>query len=111
MKLFSRVIFVLIILMIFSKHIESSSKNSNLKMLIIRNFGFGPVRTENLRLYDFIEKKIQKQRLTMQEKLRKQKEEEEEKAREAKRRKIINQYLMPLTKGNSFMRDFYTGRY
>ena len=30
---------------------------------------------------------------------------------EEKRRKIINQHLMPLTRGNSFMRDFYSGRY
>ena len=26
-------------------------------------------------------------------------------------RKIINERLMPLTRGNSFMRDFYSGRY
>ena len=30
---------------------------------------------------------------------------------EEKRRKIINQHLMPLTRGNSFMRDFYAGRF
>jgi hypothetical protein len=47
-----------------------------------------------------------KETLSIQEIIKKEKENEEE-----KRREIINQLLMPLTRGNSFMRDFYSGRY
>jgi len=44
---------------------------------------------------------------------RKQKEKElmREQKRKERVRKIINEHLMPLTKGNSFMKDFYSGRY
>jgi hypothetical protein len=46
----------------------------------------------------------QNEYLSNEEQLKKRIEEE-------KVRKIINEHLMPLTRGNSFMRDFYSGRY
>jgi hypothetical protein len=50
------------------------------------------------------ESERKKEETQRQEGILKQKEEE-------KFRKIVNERLMPLTRGNKFMRDFYSGRY
>ncbi len=54
--------------------------------------------------YNDIWDKKQNEYLNNEAQLKKRKEEE-------KARKIINEHLMPLTRGNTFMRDFYSGRY
>ena len=65
-----------------------------------------------------IKRELHKEKLRMIEKMRKQEEENARKQQELKqieyennRRLILNERLMPLTRGNSFMRDFYSGRY
>ena len=60
---------------------------------IIRPFGMRRTKLENLKVFE----KYNKQFLLKEQ-------------AEFKRRKIINEHLMPLTRGNKFMKDFYSGR-
>ena len=99
MNLLSNLVYVFILISLaFSQQVENMSKYSRLSIFRARNFGFEPLKPDKPRFYQ----KIQRER-KKQEKMR----EEEE----SRRRKILNDHLMPLTRGNSFMRDFYSGRY
>ena len=97
MRLFSILIVTVLLLKIFDqKETYQSFDRDKMNM----SNGFSEVR-------NFFREQVNRQH---QEKIRK-KEELMRKQEEEKRHKIINQHLMPLTRGNSFMRDFYAGRY
>ena len=78
-----------------------------LSTLILRSFGIAPPSLTYLDTFREL-KRLQKQneRIRSEELMRKEEEE-----KETKFRKIVNERLMPLTRGNKFMRDFYSGRY
>ncbi len=80
----------------------ASSKNPRIDKLMMRTFGIGPQSLMNLPVYKNIGRHY-KNKIANEILLRDQEE--------LKRRKIVNDYLMPLTRGNSFMMDFYSGRY
>ena len=80
-------------------------QNQNLNILMMKTFGVGPLSFINKQLSKEIQRRQQKNQMKYDEMVRKREKEEE------KRRKIINERLMPLTNGNIFMRDFYSGRY
>ena len=98
------------VFMMFAVHYSSSShimipQNQNLNILMMRTFGIGPLSFINKQLSKEIQRREQKKQMKIDEMVREREEIEE------KRRKIINEHLMPLTNGNIFMRDFYSGRY
>ena len=107
-----KLIFTLTFVFIFTMNSSQSytpflvlSQNQKPKMQMERSFGIN--QPSLMILKAFKEMKLNhKETLLIQEIIKEEKEVEEE-----KRRKIINQLLMPLTRGNSFMRDFYSGRY
>ena len=97
----SMLIFVLAIIIFSSKQVENLSKNAKLSLYMMRTYGW--ITSHRQKFNDLIDRELQKKTLKFQEKKR---QEEENKTR-----KVINEHLMPLTKGNGFMRDFYSGRY
>ena len=101
MKLVSKLFFTLTIMIFSLKYVKNESQNSKFNMIMLRSFGIGPIK-----LFDLIEKEIKEEKLMREEKLRKQQVEIEE-----KQRKKMMKLVIPLTRGNSFMRDFYSGRY
>jgi hypothetical protein len=95
------IVFVLTFCITNGKH--KAPMNSS-RMLAFRNFGL------NYHYSDFLTeltrrkaKQIEKEKLRQEEALKHRQEE--------KSRQIVNELLMPLTRGNKFMRDFYSGRY
>ena len=103
MKLILKLVFILAIMIFSLKQVVSFSKNSQLDKLTMQTFGFGPKASMKLLLFELVERELREKALRKHEKMREQEEEN--------RRKIINERLMPMTKWNSFMRDFYSGRY
>lgn len=99
MKLISYLLFIVLYATLFSRHVESINHNNspNLRLLMMRTFSMKSSGTLEI---------FRKQLEEIRRKKMLQKEREE-----AKVRKIINDHLIPLTKGNRFMKDFYSGRY
>jgi hypothetical protein len=71
---------------------------------ILRSFGLRPIYYSNSELLMTTETDRRKNEQMKKEAIVREKLEE-------KFRQIINERLMPLTRGYSFMRDFYSGRY
>ncbi len=105
MKLILNVAFILIMVLLFLEYsaLPTLSQIPKLKIAPIKLFGIGPTILVNSHLYRSIHRKQKERRLRNEEFLREREEE--------KRRKILNEHLMPLTKGNTFMKDFYSGRF
>ena len=104
MRLISILMFTLLLLKVSFQYKENK-KSYNLGMMK-STYGFSKLK----QFYNeqvLINRRKEKLRKELERTLRKQKEEE----KEENRRKILNEHLMPLTRGNSFMRDFYAGRY
>ena len=78
-------------------------KSKNLREMHMGNYGTRGSNSLKLNMYSLIREEIEREKLKKFERDREQEEE--------KRRKILNEHLMPLTRGNSFMKDFYSGRY
>ena len=116
-----KLIFLLTLVVLFSlKQIKTWSFDPKQYGIMMKN-GY-EVNTENveeLKVFLIrIERELRKEKFRRIEKMRKQEQENALKQQELKqieyennRRRILNGRLMPLTRGNSFMRDFYTGRY
>ena len=100
MKLILYLLLIVLYTTLFSRHVESINRkiSPNLRLLMMRTF--------SIKSRGSLEMVLTKQLEEIRRKKILQEEEEETKAR-----KIINDHLMPLTKGNSFMKDFYSGRY
>ena len=81
------------------------SQSEKPNMLMEKSYGINQPSLMILKAFKEMNRN-HKETLLIQEIIKKEKEAEEE-----KRREIIKQLLMPLTRGNSFMRDFYSGRY
>ena len=94
--------FVLKIATFFIIFTMALSKNPRIDKLMMRTFGIGPQSLKNFPVYKSIDR-LYKNKIAKEILLRDQEE--------FKRRKIVNDYLMPLTRGNRFMMDFYSGRY
>lgn len=103
MKLIFNLALVIIFTMSTPFLVLSQSQKPN--MLMKRSFDIKQPSLMILKAFKEL-KRHHKEALLVQELIREEKEEKEE-----KRWKIVNERLMPLTWGNSFMRDFYTGRY
>ena len=95
MKLISHLVLIVLYATLFSRHVESINRkiSPSLRNLMLRTFSILNSGSLEIKLEESGRKKI------LQEK------------EEAKARQIIKGHLMPLTKGNSFMKDFYSGRY
>ena len=89
---------VLTLLFFNSKQVKNLSGSSKWNKLMMGRFDIGLPNIGRIN-----RQKVLQETQKKQENLR----EEEE----TMRRKILNERLMPLTRGNSFMRDFYSGRY
>ena len=98
MRLISILVVIFILLKMFN--LQKEIKRSDNHDLILLAKGFVKVK----QFLNEIANERLKENQRVKANLMKLQEEE-------KRRKIINENLMPLTKGNSFMKDFYTGRY
>jgi len=94
MKFNFNLIVILILTINFSQQAKNKVSNPKSNILIMKNF-------------------LDEQHQALREEERKQMANEliREQEKEKIVRKIINDYLMPLTRGNSFMKDFYSGRY
>jgi hypothetical protein len=94
----------LVVLVFYTTYAKHDAHIIATRMLAFRDFGskyqFSDLLREVTRR-NMAQMMKEKQR---EEDILKQKEEE-------KFRQIVNERLMPLTRGNSFMRDFYSGRY
>ena len=77
---------------------------SSTRLLAFRNFGLKYQFSDLIREITRRNMTHLKKKKLRQEEILKHKEEE-------KFRKIVNEHLMPLTRGISFMRDFFSGRY
>lgn len=111
-KIFVFIVIVNMILLHLNQA-ENFSNEPNMKKLL-KNI-LEKMRVANLDKLKFIliqiEKQFQKEKLERQAKMRKIDEEIKRKKDEEKRLKILNERLMPLTRGNGFLKDFYTGRF
>ena len=90
-------------MLVLSRHVDNNSHMRKLNFLKMRSFG---IKDSSIIDYSIILKNIlQKQKEKLKQELLLQEQEQE------KRRNILNERLMPHTKGNGFMKDFYSGRY
>ena len=101
-----KLLFVFILTICFMSLVESFyNPDNNGEFSIVRPFRKHKHNSwPRFKTYNDIWDQNQSEHLNNEEQLKKHKEEE-------KVRKIINDHLIPLTRGNSFMRDFYSGRY
>ena len=102
MKLALISFFFLAIMVSSEIRLEKMLHKSKLREMRLRNFGVGWPNTLKLNKFSLIREEIEKEKL---------KKFERDREQEEKRRKIMMDHLMPLTRGNSFMKDFYSGRY
>jgi hypothetical protein len=94
-----------VVLAFYATNAKHGSHSKSTRMFAFRNFG-----SLNYQLTDLIREASRRNMA----KMKKEKQEQEEilkQKEEEKFRKIVNERLMPLTRGNKFMRDFYSGRY
>jgi hypothetical protein len=103
MKLALISIFVLVIMVSSAIQLEKILHKPNLREMHMRNFGARWSNSLKLNIYSLIREEIEREKL---KKLERERKEEEE-----KRRKIMRDHMIPLTRGNNFMKDFYSGRY
>jgi len=108
-------IFNLILIVLLAKQImgQQSILNASTLRLTIQNMGYYESATSSREKLYWLKEIVRHLRREMRkiDELKRQEEMMKKMREEEKVRKIINNYLMPLTKGNSFMRDFYAGRY
>jgi hypothetical protein len=83
-----------------SKNVSIDRKLPLLSM--IRSFGIGQTSTVKAEATRFIFQ-LYKTKLAIEKKI--------QELKEAELRKLTNERLMPLMHGNSFMKDFYSGRF
>jgi hypothetical protein len=94
-----------VVLAFCATNAKHGAHSKSTRMFAFRSFG-----SPNYQLTDLI-REISRRNM---EQMKKEKQEQEEilkQKEEEKFRKIVNERLMPLTRGNKFMRDFYSGRY
>ena len=101
MNTFFSFLLIIIGLLVLSRHVDNNSHMRKLNFLNMRSFGIKDSHKYLKMQKDLLQKQKEKLR---QELLLQEREEE-------KRRNILNERLMPLTKGNGYMKDFYSGRY
>ena len=100
---FSLILIFVLAKLIMGQEEMLDSNVSKLSLMRMRYYESTTLNNEILYWLEEMKRQIKRERQRIDE-LKKMYEEE-------KRRRIINEKLMPLTKGNSFMRDFYTERY
>ena len=97
MRPISFIVFLFVFVFWTIKAQDNSNIKTKLGSLMMRINGI-----ESMLSLDESERK--KEETQRQKEVSKQKEEDQF-------RQIVNERLMPLTRGNKFMRDFYSGRY
>ena len=111
-KIFVFIVVVNIVLLRLNQAETFKSNEPNLKKKLTNLLSMKVANLEKLKFILIqIEKQFQKEKFERQEKLRKMEEENIRKQDEEKSLKVYNERLMPLTRGNGFLKDFYTGRF
>jgi hypothetical protein len=94
-----------VVLTFHATNAKHGAHSKSTRWLALRTFG-----PSNYQFTDLI-REITRRNMAQMKKKKQEQENILKQKEEEKFRQIVNERLMPLTRGNKFMRDFYSGRY
>jgi hypothetical protein len=94
-----------VVLTFHATNAKHGAHSKSTRWLALRTFG-----PSNYQFTDLI-REITRRNMAQMKKKKQEQEDILKQKEEEKFRQIVNERLMPLTRGNKFMRDFYSGRY